>query len=117
MENLTDKTFKHYVSGNQYVLVEFGTDGSGLCYIVDIILEKMSKTCKNVAFYRMDFERNKKTSDFFSIHITPTILFFGKGELKDRVEGIISETEIALRIHKMLSISTNSSYMTEIKNL
>lgn len=102
IKNVSDADFNEVVNiQTGLVLVVFVTDWSGTCYIVETFLVSLAKRFQSeVVILKTDFEKNEKTVLDYAIQEVPTVLFFRKGELIDRIEGVFSKNEIDARVQK-----------------
>lgn len=100
MQRVTDDSFNNRVIKPQaHAIVLFETDWSGHCQIMLSILNKLQVASGNQwLFFELDIEASPKTANRFNVGRVPTILIFKRGELIDRITGIMSETELSFRI-------------------
>jgi thioredoxin-like negative regulator of GroEL len=50
----------------------------------------------------LDIDENRKLADEFGVYALPTLLFFKKNNLFDRVTGVISRKELKNRVKSLL---------------
>ena len=53
---------------------------------------------KHFKFCRCDIEQNPRLKENYRIYELPTFLFFNKGEMKNLIQGIVSENELVSNI-------------------
>jgi thioredoxin 1 len=56
----------------------------------------------SVEFYQIDIDADPGLTDQYHIDLLPTLLFFKKGELVDKISGLTSRTMISSRIHGLI---------------
>ncbi|MBT4264468.1 MAG: thioredoxin family protein [Deltaproteobacteria bacterium] len=87
------------LSEEKLILIIFVKNNNSICHLFDIIFQKFHSDIMNQIFvYKVDCERSKNIARTYRIHETPSILFFQKKELIDRVSGVISKNELLSRI-------------------
>ena len=70
------------------VFVEFKSDWSGPCHIVNSSLNELAVEFNGkFAFYALDYDQNKLLVEEYRIQKLPTVLFFCKGEIIDHLIG------------------------------
>jgi thioredoxin 1 len=85
-------------------LVQFKTEWSGACQILDPIYRELAKSYKGqVAFFIIDAEDEKELHDQYMILELPTILFFRSGQVIDQVAGLTSRNKLIAKIENALS--------------
>jgi thioredoxin 1 len=86
-------------------LVQFKTEWSGACQIIDPIYQDLAKSYKGlVDFFTIDAEAEKELHDRYAIVELPTILFFSSGQVIDHVIGLTSKNKLIAKIENALSL-------------
>ena len=101
---LTDKNFNHQALENhQPVLVHFRANWSGASDIMAPIIEDLAlKFSDEVRFGEIDIEKNNQIAERFDVERIPSLLFFSRGEVVDRLAGVISKSELTDRLKALL---------------
>ena len=101
---LTDKNFQKEVLKNQMpVIVQFVTDRHGSCHIIDPVMKEMINGLgSQLKFYKINIDQDKKVAKEYSVNDIPTLLFFKKGKVIDRINGVVPKTIIASKLHALL---------------
>lgn len=101
---LTDENFeKEVIESIVPVVVEISAQWSGASVIVKPIIHKMRLKYKNhVKFGKLDFDKECNTVLLYGIDCVPSILIFKNGELKDRINGVFSNSELELLTTKYI---------------
>ncbi len=55
-----------------------------------------------IEFYQVDIDNDPDLTERYHIDLLPTLLFFKKGQLVDKVCGLTSRTMISSRIHDLV---------------
>ena len=85
-------------------LVQFKTEWSGACQIMDPIYRELAKSYKGqVQFFTIDAEAEKELQSQFMITELPTILFFCSGQVVDHAVGLVSKNKLIAKIENALS--------------
>ncbi len=101
---LTDKNFNHQVLENhQPVLVHFRANWSGSSDIMTPIIEKLAlEFSDEVSFGEIDFEKHNQIAEQFTVERIPSLLFFSRGKVVDRLTGMISKSELIDKLTALL---------------
>lgn len=102
VKEINDKEFKDFIKENNLVLVDFFADWCGPCHMVSPVIEELSENMRNVAFAKMDVDRNRETPGKFGIMSIPTLLIFKEGKLVDRLVGALPKDMIEDRLKKFV---------------
>ena len=86
-------------------LVQFKTEWSGACQIIDPIYRELAKSYKGqVDFFTIDAEEEKELHNQYMIMELPTILFFRSGKVIDYVVGLTSKNKLIAKIENALAL-------------
>ncbi len=98
---LTDAKF--VLENPQPVVVYFSADWSGSANIVSLIVDDLAGRFSGKAtFVTVDFDRQRQLAQRMGVASIPTLLLFCNGRAVDKVEGMISRSELAERIEAHL---------------
>lgn len=102
---LTDETFQSEVLERAHpVVVDFWADWCGPCHIIAPAIEALASKFEGQALVgKLDVDANPETAETYHIRSIPTILFFKDGKVVDQVVGVVSKTELANRLEKLLA--------------
>jgi len=68
---------------------------SGAYYLMKSRYIKIYKRYnKEFSFYKLEFEKAQNINTKYKINISPSILIFNNGKLKNKIEGLFSEYEL-----------------------
>ena len=101
---ISKKNFKKEVIENESLsLVQFKTDWSGVCHIIEPVYSDLVNTYSNVAsFYTVDVEEEAGLDQEYGVMEIPTILFFKSGKIVDHSIGLTSKIELTKKIENAL---------------
>ena len=86
-------------------LVEFQTNWSGGSHLITPLLEKLADHYRDhLKFYCIDADEEKELSMEYNIRKLPTLLFFNRGQVVDRIIGMEERTEIIRKITHLLML-------------
>jgi thioredoxin 1 len=84
-------------------LVQFRTEWSGSCQIMQPIYEELARYYKGSAqFFWVDADQEKELYAQYGIKELPTILFFKNNELIDYAPGLVSKNKLIAKIENAL---------------
>lgn len=84
--------------------MQFRTEWSGACQIIDPIYRELAKTYKGQAdFFSVDVDRETELCRQYQVMELPTILFFKCDELVDLAVGLTSKNKLIAKIENALS--------------
>jgi thioredoxin 1 len=100
IEDLDASLFEQKVIGSPLpVMIEFKSDWSGSCHIVDCSLNELADEFKDkFAFFAVDYDTCNLLVEKYRVHKLPTVLFFSNGELVDQLAGPNSKNVVREKI-------------------
>ena len=107
LQLINGNSFKKKINASsKLVLVEFGADWCGACFIMEPILCQLAKEYENlITIYQLNIDTGKKIANDYGIEKLPVYLFFKKGRLLDQINGAASKATL---IDKIMTL-TNSN--------
>ena len=100
---VTDNNFEELLAAEQPLVVDFWAEWCAPCRMIGPIVEKMAtQYAGRVTIGKMDIEANNDTVERFGIRTIPTLLFFRKGEVVDKVVGAVQESVLDKKIEALL---------------
>ena len=102
---LSKENFKaEIMKAKNLSVVQFKTEWSGACQIIDPIYKELTKTYKGqVDFFSVDVDQEKELYNQYQVKELPTILFFKSDELIDHAVGLISKNKLIAKIENALA--------------
>jgi len=102
---VTDETFQELVVNSKVpVLLDFYADWCGPCKILGPFVDELAQEYEGKALVaKVNSEANPKLGHHFKIKSIPTILFFHKGELVERYQGLIPKPNLAAILEEYLA--------------
>lgn len=89
--------FKHIISSNRPVLVDFYADWCGPCKQMPAILKQVKDELREqVRIIKVDVDRNPQIATKYQIRSIPTLMLFKNGEAKWTGMGVRSANEIKM---------------------
>ena len=87
------------IDKNKPCVLVFGAKWSGNTQMMDSIVLKVARTTEeNVEFFKVDIEEHDEISAFFGVYQVPTIVMIRKGEVLEKVQGLISANKLRKKI-------------------
>ncbi len=102
--DITDNSFDNEVLAfNGPVLVDCWAPWCGPCRMLSPVIEQIAKDYRGkLKVVKLNTDENPKIAMKYNIQGIPTMLFFNRGEQKDRVTGALPRQEIEKRIAKII---------------
>jgi len=86
------------------ILVDFNATWCGPCLIMKDIFKSLStKMNQQVTFVKIDVDKYPKIASRFQVEALPTLILFKDGKPIDRIEGVVSEEDLAARLKYFVS--------------
>jgi thioredoxin 1 len=103
----TDVTSQNFADrvlhASQMVIVDFSTDWSGACQVLDPEFEAVSKEYQGrVLFVKLNVDQNDELISQWSIDGVPTLIFFKNGQEINRIKGIMMRDKLRRQIEGAL---------------
>jgi len=102
---IDDHTFGPQVlKSDKPVLVDFWAPWCGPCNSIEPVVEKLAEAYGDqIRFARCNVDHNPKTPDKYGIKGIPTLLFFKRGKLVDKLTGLVPMSIIEGALKNCLS--------------
>lgn len=92
------------------ILVDFYAHWCGPCLYMSPILQEVSKKMKDeVVIAKVDVDKFPAIASRFNVAALPTMILFKKGEIIDKIEGVMSEQDFRARLSHVISSNKESS--------
>lgn len=102
----TIQELKAILSEENVVVVDCYAPWCGPCKVLSPIMDELKNEYEGkAAIMKMDVDENEEIATEFKIRGVPTILFFVKGELKNKISGLQSKETIAAMIDTAIEMS------------
>ena len=100
--NVTEATFENEVLKSELpVLVDFSAEWCGPCKMVDPIVHELSEDwVGKVKVVKIDADENPSILIQYGVMGIPTLMFFVKGEMKERVTGYQPKKRLVKKFEK-----------------
>jgi len=102
---VTDQNFTdEIVDSEGLAIVDFWATWCGPCRIVAPIVAQLAEeySAQGLRVGKLDVDQNPETASRFGVRSIPTILFFKKGELVDRVIGAVPRPHLEEKVKQHL---------------
>ena len=76
------------------VVIDCYAPWCGPCKMISPIIDSFSEEITTTKFYKINVDEAEKITKDFNIMSIPTLLIFENGELKDKVVGLRSKSEL-----------------------
>jgi thioredoxin 1 len=100
------KELKDILTKWDVVVVDCYAPWCGPCKVLSPIMDELEKEYRGkAAIIKMDIEENEELVTEFKIRGVPTILFFVKGEFKNKIAGLQSKETITAMIDTTIEMT------------
>jgi thioredoxin 1 len=100
---LSDANFDKAVSDNPRLVVDCWAPWCGPCIVIAPVINELAKDYSGrVTFGKVNVDENPKVSQQFGIMSIPTLLFISKGQLIERLVGVVPRKTIEQHLQKLL---------------
>jgi thioredoxin 1 len=102
--HVTESNFEELVvKSGKPVMLDFWAEWCAPCRAISHIVEELATEYEGKAIVaKCDVDSNNEIAVRFGIRNIPTILFFQNGELKDKVVGVVSKSQLAAQLNAIL---------------
>jgi len=92
------------------VLVEFSAAWSRPCQVLNVVLDEVVLACATrVKVVRVDADDNPELSLWFGVQSIPTLLYFLRGKVHDRIVGTASKKAILSKLRAVFPGGKNNA--------
>jgi thioredoxin 1 len=104
MTHVTESNFEELVTNSgKPVMIDFWAEWCGPCRAISPVVEELAEAYEGrVIVAKCDVDSNNEIAMKFGIRNIPTILFFQNGELKDKIVGAVSKSQLVAKLDAIL---------------
>ena len=93
VKEIKDIEYKNIIKEGK-VVIDCYAPWCGPCKMISPIIDKIAEENENTKFYKINVDNADEITKDFDIMSIPTILIFENGNLKEKVVGFKSKTEL-----------------------
>jgi len=94
VKEINDKEYKELVKKDKKVLIDCYASWCGPCRVLSPVIDALAEEYKDVKFYKVNVDEAEVITSEYSIMSIPTLLLFEDGELKEKLVGLRSKSEL-----------------------
>ncbi|RLF51029.1 MAG: thioredoxin [Thermoplasmata archaeon] len=98
MKELNQDEFDDFLGKNRIAVVDFWAPWCMPCLAMAPILEELDKELNDIAFAKVNVDKNVDLARQYGIMSIPTIIIFVNGREVDRIIGMVPKEELKERI-------------------
>ena len=100
---VSEEEFNKIISnGHKLVVVDFFADWCMPCLMMAPVIEELAENMKDIKFVKIDVDDNYELSGKYEIRSIPTLIFFKKGKMVDKVIGGMDEEYLKKKIESLI---------------
>ena len=88
------------LKSNKVILVDFYATWCGPCQMLGPILEEIAGEIQNFDIAKINIDENQELAIENEIEVVPTMLIYKNGQVVERVEGLLSKSQILNKMEK-----------------
>ena len=106
---LNEQNFDQQIqNADKPVVVDFWAEWCGPCRMLGPSLDQIAADHRNeFVVAKVNVDENPALAARYEIQSIPTLLYFKRGELRDRTIGLVSKKDIATRLAALSQTQTN----------
>lgn len=91
---------KEVLESEKVTLVDFFAQWCGPCKMLSPVLEEIAKETDKFDIVKIDIDQNRDLAIDSEVEVVPTMVLFKNGKPVERVEGLISKSQILELVNK-----------------
>ena len=98
---VTDESFDSFVTSNKYAVIDCWAIWCGPCRMLSPIIDELSGERAEVAFGKLNTDKNRSIPMKYGVMSIPTLLYFKDGRLVDKTIGAYPKPALEERLDKL----------------
>ena len=94
VREINDIEYKELIKKDNKVVIDCYASWCGPCKMLSPIIDSLADEYKDIEFYKVNVDDAEIITEEFNIMSIPTLLIFENGELKEKVVGLKSKSEL-----------------------
>jgi len=103
---ITDQNFDQFVSKSELpVFLDFWAPWCGPCQVLGPIVDELATEFKDsVVVGKVNVDQNPGLSQHFKVKSIPTMMFVKKGQLIERISGMVPKPNLQEMLHDLIAL-------------
>ena len=94
VKEIKDTEYKDIIKSNKKVVIDCFANWCGPCKMLSPVIDSLAEEYNDISFYKIDVDNADIITSEYNIMSIPTLLIFEDGNLKEKVVGLRSKSEI-----------------------
>ena len=103
LKHINEENFEQEIlNSKELILVDFFATWCGPCQMLGPILERIATSRAEFDIAKIDVDEAQNLAQKYDIQVVPTMVIFKNGQVMNKIEGVLTESEIVEEMCKYM---------------